>query len=145
MPQRLLMAVLIGMIGMIGMLGYIAYMSAATNTSARPKSYRAAVMRVLDMQQVDYRDVQVADGCAPSYQLCRFYSGKVRIMATTSMSGQIDCRERWITCTLTVQRAGIIGAPLDDTIDPLAARWAAQYGQLLLRLREVYGGEPLSR
>ena len=137
MPQRLLMAVLIGMIGMIGMLGYIAYMSAATNTSARPKSYRAAVMRVLELQQVEYRDVRVADGCAPSYQLCRFYTGKVRIIATTTMSGQIDCRERWITCTLTVPQVGISGVALDDTIDPLTARWEDVYGQFLLWLRSV--------
>jgi hypothetical protein len=42
MRQSMLMAVLIGM---LGMLGCIAYMTAATNTSARPKSYRAAVIR----------------------------------------------------------------------------------------------------
>jgi hypothetical protein len=72
MQQRMLMAVLIGM---LGMLGCIASMSAATNTSARPNSYRAAVMRVLDMQRVDYRDVEVADGCAPSEQRCQTYAG----------------------------------------------------------------------
>ena len=142
MPQRVLMAVLIGV---VGTLGCIAYTNAATNNSPRPANYRAAVMRVLDMQQVEYRDVRVADGCAPSYQLWRFYTGKVHIMATTSMSGQIDCRERWITCSITIPQAGIRSAALDDTIDPLAARWAALYGQLMQRLREVYGGEPLSR
>ena len=83
MRQRILMAVLIGV---VGTLGCIAYMNAATNTSPRPANYRAAVMRVLDTQRVDYRDVEVVDGCAPSYQLCRVYSGKVRMMATTSMS-----------------------------------------------------------
>ncbi len=103
MRQRMLMAVLIGM---LGMLGCIASMSTATNTSTRPKSYRAAVMRVLDTQRVDYHDVEVIDGCAPSYQLCRFYIGKVRIMAATTMSGQIDCRERWITCSITIPQAG---------------------------------------
>ena len=137
MRQRMLMAVLIGM---LGMLGYIAYMSAATNTSARPKSYRAAVMRMLDTQRVEYRDVEVADGCAPSYQLCRFYAGKVRIIAATAMSGQIDCRERWITCSITIPQAGIRGAALDDTIDPLAARWGDLYGQLLLWLRSASRG-----
>jgi hypothetical protein len=128
------------LIGMMGVLGYIAYMSAATNTSARPKSYRAAVMRVLDTQRVEYRDVEVTDGCAPSYQLCQFYAGNVRIMAATSMSGQIDCRERWITCSITIPQAGIRGAALDDTIDPLAARWGELYGQLLLWLRSASHG-----
>jgi len=60
------------------------------------------------------------------------------------MLGRIECRERWITCTLTVQPAGIIGAPLDNTIAPLAARWDAIYGQLMLHLRQVYCAEPLS-
>ena len=137
MPQRVLMAVLIGV---VGTLGCIAYINAATNNSPRPANYRAAAMRVLDMQQVEYRDVQVADGCAPSYQLCRFYSGKVRIMATTSMSGQIDCRERWITCTLTVPQVGSRRVALDDTIDPLTARWEDVYGQFLLWLRAASRG-----
>jgi hypothetical protein len=83
----------------------------------------------------------VLDGCAPSYQLCRTYAGSVRVPAATAMLGRIECRERWITCTLMVQQAGIVGAPLDDTIDSLAARWDAIYGQLMLRLRQVYRGK----
>ena len=142
MPQRVLMAVLIGV---VGTLGCIAYINAATNNSPRPANYRAAVMRVLDVQQVEYRDVEVADGCAPSYQFCRTYPDQCGCWPRQRCSGRIDCRERWITCSITVPQAGIRSAPLDDTIDPLAARWAALYGQLLLRLREVYGGEPLSR
>src|SRR4249920_295881 len=142
MPQRVLMAVLIGL---VGTLGCIAYINAATNNSPRPANYRAAVMRVLDARRVEYRDVEVVDSCAPSYQICRTYAGSVRVLTATAVLGRIECRERWITCTLTVQQAGIRDAPLDDTIDPLAARWAALYGQLLLSLREGYGGEPLSR
>jgi len=137
MRKQMLFATLIAV---MATLGYIAYMSAATNTSARPKSYRAAVMRVLDAQRVEYRDVEVVDDCAPSYQLCRFYAGKVRIMAATTMSGQINCRERWITCRITIPQAGIRGAALDDTIDPLAARWGDLYGQLLLWLRSAAHG-----
>jgi hypothetical protein len=34
--------------------------------------------------------------------------------------------------------AGIRSAPLDDTIDPLAARWEALNGQLMSRFREIY-------
>src|SRR4029079_3047846 len=137
MRQRMLMTVLIGM---LGMLGCSASMSAATHTSARPKSYRAAVVRVLDMQRVDYRDVEVADGCAPSEQRCQTYAGMVRVATGTIMMGQIDCRERWITCTITIPQAGISGVALDDTIDPLAARWGELYGQLLLWLRSASHG-----
>jgi hypothetical protein len=138
MRQGILVAVLIGV---VGMLGGIAYTNAVTNTSTRPANYRAAVMRVLDERRVDYRDVEVLDGCAPTYQFCRTYAGLVRVLAPTTMLGQIDCHERWITCTLTVQQAGIRGVPLDDTINPLAARWEALYGWLTLRLREVYHGK----
>jgi hypothetical protein len=140
MRQRLLMAALIGG-AVVGTLGGIAYTNAATTTSPRPANYRAAVMRVLDAQGVDYRDVVVVDGCAPSYQICRTYAGSVHIRTETTLLGQITCRERWITCALTVQQAGITGAPLDDTIDPLAARWEEIYGQLMLHLREVYRSE----
>ena len=134
MRQRLVMAMLIGV---VGTLVCIAYLNAATNTSARPANYRAAVMRVLDERRVDYHDVEVQDGCAPSYQLCRTYAGSVRVLATTTLLGRIDCRERWITCSITVQQAGIRSVPLDDTIDPLAARWEEIYGWLQLWLHNV--------
>jgi len=97
-------------------------------------------MRVLDAQGIDYHDVEVVDGCAPSYQFCRTYAGSVRVQATTVLIGQIGCGERWITCTLTIPQAGIHNVPLDNTIDPIAARWDAFYGQLILRLRELFGG-----
>jgi hypothetical protein len=53
------------------------------------------------------------------------------------MAGQIDCRERWITCSITIPQAGIRGVALDDTIDPLTARWGDVYRQLLLWLRSA--------
>ncbi len=137
MRQKMLMAVLIGL---VVILGGIAYLSAAESSNARPKSYREAVERVLNAQRVDYRDIEVIDSCAPSYQFCHFYSGKVRIVAVNIMSGQIDCRERWITCTITIPQAGIIGAALEDTLDPLQARWDDYYGQLLLWLRSASRG-----
>lgn len=140
MRQRMLMAVLLGV---VVTLGCSAYINTTTTTSPRPANYRAAVMRVLDAQGVDYRDVEVVDGCAPSYQLCRTYAGSVRVLAATAMPGRIECRERWISCTLTVQQVGIVGIPLDNTIDPLSERWDAIYGQLILRLRAFYHGEPL--
>jgi NAD(P)-dependent dehydrogenase (short-subunit alcohol dehydrogenase family) len=85
--------------------------------------------------RVDYRDVVVVDGCAPSYQFCRTYAGSVQVLTATTLHGQIDCRERWTTCTLTVLQLGINGAPLDDIIDPVLARWEALYGQLMLKLQ----------
>jgi hypothetical protein len=138
MRQQLMMTMLIGV---VGTLGCVAYINVATNTSPRPANYRAAVMRILDERRVDYRDVEVVDGCAPSYQLCRTYAGSVRVLAATVMLGRIDCGERWITCTLTVPQAAISDTPLDDVLDPVVARWDAIYGQLMLRLRELYRGK----
>jgi len=139
MRQRMLMAALIGV---MGTLAWIVYLNATANTGPRPANYRAAVMRVLDARGVDYTDIEVVDGCAPSYQNCRTYAGAVWVLAAPTLLGQIKCRERWIACTLTVAQTGIRSAPLDDTIDPITARWEAFYGQFMLRLGEFYRGEP---
>ena len=99
---------------------------------------REAVKRVLDERRVDYRDIVVVDGCAPSYQLCRTYAGSVQVLAAARIPGQIDCRERWISCTLTVRQLEIYGAPLDDVLNPLLARWEALYGQFMLKLQHPW-------
>jgi hypothetical protein len=135
MQKLILFAVLIGF---VGTFGYITYTLAIPSAEPRPDSYRAAVVRVLDVRRVDYRDVEVLDSCAPSYQNCQTYAAMVRALAETTMIGQIECRERWTTCTLNIPQAGISGAILDDVRDPIAARWEALYGRLLLRFRESY-------
>jgi hypothetical protein len=63
----------------------------------------------------------------------------VGVLATTTMIGQIECRERWTTYMLTIPQAGISAAILDDVRDPIAARWEALYGKLLLQFRELSG------
>ena len=75
---------LAALVGIVGTAVCVGYFIDTANARLRPGSYREAVERVLDEQHIDYRDVEVIDGCAPSYQLCRFYAGKVRIMAATS-------------------------------------------------------------
>src|SRR5205823_2664845 len=124
MRQGMLMVMLIGVVGTVACVGYIIDTAPAR---PRPKSYREAVERVLDEQHIDYRDIEVVDGCAPSYQLCQTYAGTVRVHAGALLSGQLTCRERWITCSITIQQAGIRGAALDDTIDPQLARWEDLY------------------
>jgi hypothetical protein len=66
MQKQILFAMLIGV---VGTFGYIAYTIAIRSAEPRPDSYRAAVVRVLDVRRVDYRDVEVLDSCAPSYQV----------------------------------------------------------------------------
>jgi hypothetical protein len=139
MRQRIHLAALVVM---VGAAAYIGYSIGTADARPRPQSYREAVERVLNEQRIDYRDVEVVDGCAPSYQFCRTYAGTVRVMAAITMSGQIDCRERWITCSLTIQQAGIMAIRLDNTIDPLTARWEALYGWLMLRFHEFYRSIP---
>src|SRR5689334_13683646 len=99
MQKQIICAMLIGV---VGTLGYITYPIPTTNTQPRPDSYRAAVVRVLDIRRGDYREVEVLDSCAPSYQHCQTYAAIVRVLAATSIVGQIECRERWTTCTLTI-------------------------------------------
>src|SRR5215212_6663433 len=118
MQKQILSAMLIGV---VGMLGYIAYAIAMTSATPRPDSYRAAVVRVLDVRRVDYRDIEVLDSCAPSYQSCQTYAAMVRALSATTIVGQIECSERWTTCTLSIPQAGISGAILDDVRDPIAA------------------------
>jgi hypothetical protein len=137
MRKRVLLTVLVMLVGAAAAIGY---RIDGTPALPRPKSYREAIARVLDAQHIDYRDVEVIDGCAPSYQRCRSYAGTVRVRNGTIMAGQISCRERWITCTLTVPQAGISGVALNDTIDPLTARWEDIYGQFLLWLRSASRG-----
>ena len=132
MRHRIMLAALVGMVGTAAWIGYVID---TADARPRPRNYREAVERVLDDRRFDYRNVEVVDKCAPSYQLCRFYAGTVRIMATTTISGQIACRERWTTCTLTIPRAGISVAPLEDVRDPLFAHWEEIYGQFLAWLR----------
>ena len=134
MRKRVLLTVLVVLVGAVAGSGHLID---GTPAMARPKGYRAAIARVLDAQHIDYRDLEVIDGCAPSFQRCRSYAGTVRVRIGTIMAGQVDCRERWITCTLTVPQVGIRGVALDDTIDPLTARWDDVSGQFLLWLRSA--------
>jgi hypothetical protein len=131
MQKQVLLTVLVVMAGAAAGSGY---RIDGTPAMPRPTSYRAAIARVLDAQHIDYLDIEVIDGCAPSAQRCRLYAGTVRVRTGTILAGQINCRERWITCTLTVPQLGISGVALDDTIDPLTARWQDVYGQFLLWL-----------
>jgi hypothetical protein len=137
MRKRVLLTLLVVLVGATAGSGYVID---GTPAMPRPKSYRAAIARVLDAQHIDYRDVEVIDGCAPSEQRCRSYAGTVRVRNVTIMAGQIDCRERWVTCTITIPQVGIRGVALDDTIDPLTTRWEDVSGQFLLWLRSASRG-----
>jgi hypothetical protein len=90
----------------------------------RPGSYRESVLRLLSTRNLEARDVEVADSCAPTVEHCYTYAGAVTVVAQSRLSGRIDCRERWTGCTLTLPGAALDREPLPDVIDPLA--WRAQ-------------------
>jgi hypothetical protein len=115
MWQRIQLALLVGMVGTVACIGYFI---TAANTSTRPDSYRAAVERRLDQATFSYRDVEVTDGCAPTYQLCRTYAGQVRVLTEAmTLNGRIDCRWRWTSCTLTIPGAGLDAVVLPNVVD----------------------------
>lgn len=103
----------------------------------RPDSYRTAVVWALRDRGMDVRSVDVVDGCAPSYQMCRTYAGTVTVDIGRVVQGKIACTERWTTCTLSLPEAGIPGVPLADTRDPLVWRWEQWFTPFKLWLREL--------
>lgn len=90
----------------------------------RPRSYRESVLHLLSAHNLEARDVEVVDSCAPTIERCQTYAGAVIVIAQSRLTGWIDCRERWTGCTLTLAEAGLHREPLPDVIDPLA--WRAQ-------------------
>jgi hypothetical protein len=76
MRKRVLLTVLVVMVGAAAGIGYLID---GTPARPQPKSYSAAIARILDAQHIDYRDIEVIDGCAPSEQRCRSYAGTVRV------------------------------------------------------------------
>ena len=135
MRRRML---IVALISVLGLSGCIAYFVAAISARPQSTSYRAAVMDVLDQHGVDYDDVVVMDGCAPSYQFCRTYASSVLVLSATTLYGQIDCRERWITCRLTIPELAISNIPLANIVNPMLARWEAIYGQWMVWMRELW-------
>lgn len=135
MRVGLLRALLLALIGGIGWGGFALMRATAMS---RPTTYRAAVMWVLNDRGIGYRDVIVTDGCAPSYQQCYTYAGAVRVLAEVEHAGQITCRERWTSCTLSVPGLSITGAPLADIRDPLVWRWQQLYHQATRWVRGLW-------
>ena len=117
MWQRIQLALLAGMVWTVACVGYFI---TAANVRPQPGSYREAVKHLLDGARVGYRDVDVTDGCVPTYQLCRTYAGQVRVLTeATILNGRIDCRRRWTSCALTIPGAGLDTEALPDVVDSL--------------------------
>lgn len=134
--------VLSSVLGLCGLLACLSFTLATIPTQPRPGSYRTAALPLLRTRVRDLHAVDVVDGCAPSYQFCQTYAGRVTITTTRTITGEIACAERWTTCTLTVAELGISAEPLRDVRDPWVWRWQ-QWGDVFRRwVREAAWQQP---
>jgi len=78
---------------------------------ARPHTYRAAIMMVLDERAIAYRDVQVHDACQTNPSDCSG-SWVAVTTATGPVSGQITCQRYHEDCTLSLAMLDIHHLPL---------------------------------
>jgi hypothetical protein len=96
------------------------YFLVAEPPTPRPGSYREAVKLVLHQAGFSYRDVEVTDSCAPTYERCRTYAGSVRVLTQEAIfAGQIECRRRWTSCMLSIPDTSIISVGLPNIVDSL--------------------------
>jgi hypothetical protein len=133
MRMKVLLA---AMVMLLGALLALLFLLLTTPILPQPGSYLQSVQRLLRARNLKPRKVDVVDSCAPTVERCRTYSGVVTIDADTHLSGQIDCRERWTSCSLTMPMAHLDHTPLPDVIDPLAWRWQL----FLIRVRAWLSG-----
>jgi hypothetical protein len=133
MRMKVLLA---GVVTLLCALVALLFLLPITPMQPQPGSYLQSVRRLLKARNLEPRKVAVVDSCAPTIERCRTYSGVVTLDADTRLSGQIDCRERWTSCTLTVPLAHLDHETLPDVIDPLAWRWQ----QCRIRVRAWLSG-----
>jgi hypothetical protein len=86
--------------------------------SARPHTYRAAILMVLDARALRYDDVQVHDGCQPNPSDCSTI-GVTVITRPRRVAGWIACQSYHTDCTLWLPALGVHNAPLPALVqDP---------------------------
>jgi hypothetical protein len=96
------------------------YFLVAKPPTSRPGNYREAVKLVLNQAGFSYRDVEVTDGCAPTYERCRTYAGRVQVLTQeATLAGRIECRRRWTNCMLSLPNTGVAPVELPNIVDPL--------------------------
>jgi hypothetical protein len=90
---------------------------ATSRVAMPPRTYREAVMQVLDQHAVPYADIQVSDWCPPMPQCWEVgsdvdstYTAEVLVDKAQPRFGRIACRHRRTNCVLTL--AALHGVPL---------------------------------
>jgi len=129
-------------LGLIASLWSSALLGAALSRGAfasQPRTYRAAVIAVLERHAIPYRDVQVRNACQPYPADC-FEQSVLIMTATRSAVGTIVCRRYYEDCTLWLTTLGLSGVALPSLAqDPIWVRalrhriWQIQYALHLTR------------
>jgi hypothetical protein len=137
----------IGIITAIG-LGLIASLLAGTLLGAarspgsfatQPRTYRAAVIAVLDRHAIPYRDEQVLDAC-PSYPDDCFMQNVLIMTTARPVAGSIVCRRYYEDCALRLPTLGLPHIPLL----PLAqdSPWVRAFRHWMWHVRYALGTIP---
>jgi hypothetical protein len=79
--------------------------------ATQPRTYRAAVIAVLDRHAIPYRDVQVRDACPSSPDDC-FIQNILILTTTRPVAGTIVCRRYYEDCALRLPALGLPSTPL---------------------------------
>lgn len=79
--------------------------------ATQPRTYRAAVIAVLDRHAIPYRDVQVRNAC-PAYSDDCFTQNVLILTTTRSFAGSIVCRRYYDDCVLRLPALGLPSLPL---------------------------------
>jgi len=117
---------------------------APSRVAMPPRTYREAVMQMLDQHAVRYADIQVSDSCPPMPQ-CRevgsdvdsTYTAEVVVDKAHPRYGWIACRHRRTDCVLTLAALALHGIPLPPLAEeqrwPEALKWPLQALEAWLR------------
>ncbi len=85
----------------IHMLLVVLLLNGCAPLVAQPKTYRTAIMMVLDDRELHYHDVQVYDGCQPDPSDC-FAISVIVIRGPRSVAGWVACQSYHNDCTLWI-------------------------------------------
>ena len=98
----------------------IVLLLALAHHSTAPRTYREAVMQILDQRGVPYADVEITNACTTDRRDCTYlpsYTTSVNVMAGAPMHGRIVCvrqsADRYRTaCTVSLATLDLHNIPL---------------------------------
>jgi len=102
-----------------GVACIVGFLFGASRLAPPPRSYREAVMQVLDQQDIPYTDVQISDWCPPMPQCWQVesdvdttYTAQVVVDGAQLNYGRMVCQHRQTDCALTIVAFALHGVRL---------------------------------